>query len=136
MKLKYRNITVPYRIYDNKENYTYYIYNDKKYTDLNKLFNGSITLNYETFSKFKSSTATEYNVDFDYNNAYGIEDVAINKMGTIKIYAGWKANEYEIHYDTGELKSSPIYEILEKDESIAGKINILYPPVRKMLLKF
>ncbi len=38
MKLKYKGITVPYRVYDNKENYTYYIYNDKKYTDLNKLF--------------------------------------------------------------------------------------------------
>ena len=38
MKSKYRDITVPYRIFDNKENYTYYIYNDKKYTDLNKLF--------------------------------------------------------------------------------------------------
>lgn len=39
MKLKYRNITIPYRIYDSKQNYTYYIYKDKKYTDLNKLFN-------------------------------------------------------------------------------------------------
>ena len=38
MKAKYRDITVPYRIFDSKENYTYYIYKDKKYTDLNKLF--------------------------------------------------------------------------------------------------
>ena len=29
MKSKYRDITVPYRIFDNKENFTYYIYNDK-----------------------------------------------------------------------------------------------------------
>ena len=38
MKSKYRDITVPYKIFDNKENYTYYIYKNKKYTDLNKLF--------------------------------------------------------------------------------------------------
>ncbi len=38
MKSKYRDITVPYRVFDNNENYSYYIYNDKKYTDLNKLF--------------------------------------------------------------------------------------------------
>ncbi len=39
MKFKYRNITVPYFYYDKKENYSYYIYNDKKYSDLNTLFN-------------------------------------------------------------------------------------------------
>lgn len=38
MKLKYRNITVPYKVFDQKENFTYYIYKDKKYKDLNKLF--------------------------------------------------------------------------------------------------
>lgn len=38
MKMKYRNITVPYRVFDNKENTVYYIYKDKKYYDLNKLF--------------------------------------------------------------------------------------------------
>lgn len=38
MKLKYRNITVPYSYYDKKQNYTYYIYKDKMYTNLNELF--------------------------------------------------------------------------------------------------
>jgi len=38
MKRKFKNITVPYKYYDKKENYTYYIYKDKKYYDLNKLF--------------------------------------------------------------------------------------------------
>ena len=38
MKRKYKNITVPYRVWDKKENYTYYIYNDKKYYELNELF--------------------------------------------------------------------------------------------------
>lgn len=39
MKLKYRNITVPYKVYDKEKNLEYYIYNNKKYTDYNKLFN-------------------------------------------------------------------------------------------------
>ena len=38
MKYKYRNITVPYRVNNNKTPYMYYIYYDKEYTDLNKLF--------------------------------------------------------------------------------------------------
>lgn len=58
MKLKYRNITIPYRVCnDKKENYIYYIYNDKKYTDLNKLFTdflGSyLTYHYEVKDKLK-----------------------------------------------------------------------------------
>ena len=42
MKLKYRNITVPYRVFDNKENAVDYIYKDKKYYDL--LRNGEVVL--------------------------------------------------------------------------------------------
>ncbi len=38
MKRKYKGITIPYLYYNKKENYTYYIYKDKEYTDLNKLF--------------------------------------------------------------------------------------------------
>ncbi len=38
MKFKYKNITIPYYMYDQKDNYHYYIYKDKKYSDLNKLF--------------------------------------------------------------------------------------------------
>ena len=34
MKLKYRNITVPYKVFDQKENFTYYIYKDKKYNNI------------------------------------------------------------------------------------------------------
>lgn len=55
MKLKYRNITVPYRIYNTKGNYFYYIYQNKKYTDHNKLFTdflGSyLTYHYEIKDK-------------------------------------------------------------------------------------
>ncbi len=58
MKLKYKNITVPYRVCnDETENYIYYIYNDKKYTDLNKLFTdflGSyLTYHFEVKGKLK-----------------------------------------------------------------------------------
>ena len=38
MKAKYRGITVPYRYFDKSRNYTYYVYKDKEYHDLSKLF--------------------------------------------------------------------------------------------------
>lgn len=38
MKKKYKNITIPYHLYDKKENFSYYIYDDKKYYQLNELF--------------------------------------------------------------------------------------------------
>ena len=38
MKLKYKNITVPYRVCNNDKPYMYYIYQDKEYTDLSELF--------------------------------------------------------------------------------------------------
>jgi len=38
MKLKYRNITIPYFHYDKKRNCSYYIYQNQEYTDLNLLF--------------------------------------------------------------------------------------------------
>ena len=39
MKLKYRNITVPYRVNNNKTPYMYYIYNDKEYTEVSYFIN-------------------------------------------------------------------------------------------------
>lgn len=44
MKRQLKGITVPYLYYNKKKNKTYYIYNDKKYTDLNKLFTDFIGL--------------------------------------------------------------------------------------------
>lgn len=38
MKLKYRNITVPYKAYDKSKKLSYYIYKNKEYTDYNELF--------------------------------------------------------------------------------------------------
>jgi len=42
MKRKFQGITVPYQYYDYKKNYTYYIYKDKEYRDLGKLFKAFI----------------------------------------------------------------------------------------------
>lgn len=57
MKNKHKGITVPYLYYDKKENYTYYIYQDRKYTDLNELFTDFIgsylTYHYEINGKIK-----------------------------------------------------------------------------------
>lgn len=38
MKRKLKGITIPYLYYDKSKNYTYYIYKDKEYTNLDKLF--------------------------------------------------------------------------------------------------
>lgn len=38
MKAKYKNITIPYKYYNPKRNETVYIYKDKEYKDMNKLF--------------------------------------------------------------------------------------------------
>ena len=55
MKRKYNNITIPYFYFDKKLNYSYYIYQNKMYTDLNKLFKdflGSyLTYHYEVEDK-------------------------------------------------------------------------------------
>lgn len=55
MKRKYKNITIPYLYYNEKENYSCYILKDKEYRDLNKLFKEFIgfylTYNYEIDGK-------------------------------------------------------------------------------------
>ena len=38
MKRKFKNITIPYYYYDKNKNYSYYIYKDNIYTELNELF--------------------------------------------------------------------------------------------------
>lgn len=42
MQSKYTGITVPYQYNDIRRNYKYYIYKDKEYTDMNKLFKAFI----------------------------------------------------------------------------------------------
>lgn len=55
MKAKYKNITIPFKVYNPKRNETIYIYKDKEYKDMNKLFNkflGSyLTYHYEVKEK-------------------------------------------------------------------------------------
>ena len=40
---------------------------------------------------------------------------------TLTLYAGWQANEYIVNYNVGASHSSPTYEILSEDTSIAGQ---------------
>ena len=92
MKSKYRNITVPYRIYDNKENYTYYIYNDKKYTDLNKLF-----------TDFLGSYLTyHFNIKDSEKEVHNLSDVL---EAVIKYKEDFSIpNKYKKEYSTDEFK--------------------------------
>lgn len=105
MKRKFKGITIPYLYYDKDSNYTFYIYKNKEYTDLNKLFtnfvgfyltyhfmlsdqeyevhNLSEVLDYllknpDTFSipkKYKK----EYSLD-EYNYIIELQDRILNKL--------------------------------------------------------
>lgn len=92
MKLKYRDITVPYRIYDDKENYTYYIYKDKKYTDLNELFTDFIGF-YLTY---------HFNVKDKEKEVHNLSEVL---EAVIKYKEDFSIpNKYKKEYSTDELK--------------------------------
>lgn len=92
MKSKYRNITVPYRVFDNKENFTYYIYNDKKYTDLNKLF-----------TDFLGSYLTyHFNIKEDEKEVHNLSEVL---EAVIKYKEDFSIpNKYKKEYSTDEFK--------------------------------
>ncbi len=63
MKNKYKNITIPYHVYDPKEKYTCYYYKDKEYTKLNKLFNDFVDfeLTYHFDENGKTKEVHNYN---------------------------------------------------------------------------
>ena len=92
MKNKLKGITVPYKYFDKKENYTYYIYKDKKYTDLNKLFTkfvGSyLTYHYEIDSALK-----------EVHNLSEVIDAILKNYQTFSI-----PSEYKKEYSNLELK--------------------------------
>ena len=58
MKNKFKNITIPYKYYNKKDNYTCYIYKDKEYTRLNELFkdyvNFELTYHFEANGNLKT----------------------------------------------------------------------------------
>lgn len=107
MKLKYRNITVPYRRFDKKRNYSYYIYQDKEYTDLNKLFTDFLGSYLTYHFKTKDTIHAVHNLnDVIEHLLYHYEDFEIPK-------------EYKSEYSTWEYKYlTTLQKRLIKDELV------------------
>lgn len=112
MKLKYRNITVPYKLFDKKENYTYYIYDNKKYTDLNELFTDFIgsylTYHFEVKGKEK-----------EVHNLYEVVEALVKNKDTFKI-----PKKYLEEYSEREYKY--IFDLQKK--LLNDKLSIQYDP--------
>lgn len=110
MHKKLKGITVPYLYYSKKDNYTYYIYQDKKYTDLNKLF-----------TDFLGSYLTyHYRVKDTLKEAHNLSDVLydlIKNKGNIEI-----PKKYKEEYSQEE------YQYINnlKDKIINKKLKIGY----------
>lgn len=90
MKRKFKNITVPYLYYNEKENYTCYILNDKEYRDLNKLFNDFVgfylTYHFEVKEK-----------EIEVHNLSDVLEALIKNTDTFKI-----AKKYRDEYSNEE----------------------------------
>ena len=78
MKRKYKNITVPYFYFDDKNNNSYFIYQDKEYTKLNELFKDFIDdeLTYHIEVKDKQK---------EVHNLEDVVELLINNYKTFKI---------------------------------------------------
>lgn len=90
MKNNLKGITVPYRYYDKEDNYFYYIYKNKAYTDLSKLFN-----------KFLGSYLTyHFKIDKEIKEVYNLSDVL---DCLLKNYDKFQIpKKYENEYSKGE----------------------------------
>lgn len=134
MKLKYRNITVPYKFYDKEKDLVYYIYNNKKYTDYNKLFNdflGSyLTYHYTVKDKEKEvhnlsevlEALIKYKEDFSipkkYREEYSTEEYKYisllkKKLVNDSLKVAYEENK-EYKYSRKEYPNHLIYEFSEK----------------------
>lgn len=92
MKNKLKGITVPYKYYDKEENYTYYIYKDKMYTDLNKLF-----------TKFVGSYLTyHYALAGELKEVHNLSEVIDSALKSYKDFS--IPTEYKKEYSALELK--------------------------------
>ncbi len=92
MKNKLKGITVPYKYYDKKENYTYYVYKDKMYTDMNKLF-----------TKFLGSYLT-YHYELDgilkeVHNFSEVLDTILKNYEQVTIPSQYKKEYSSLEYD-------------------------------------
>jgi hypothetical protein len=92
MKNSLKGITVPYKYYDKKENYTYYIYKNKMYTDMNKLF-----------TKFIGSYLTyHYEIEKDLKEVHNLSEVIEAVLKNYKVFS--IPDKYKKEYSTIELK--------------------------------
>jgi len=96
MKRKYMGITVPYRYFDKRRNYTYYVYKDKEYHDVAKVFKAFVgsylTYHFEVKEK-----------EIEVNNLADVLDNLIRFADTFKIPTKYK-DEYsdeELEYIKG-----------------------------------
>ena len=92
MKNKLKGITVPYKYFDKSENYTYYVYKDKMYTDLNKLF-----------TKFIGSYLTyHYEIDKELKEVHNLSDVLdslLKNYEQFSIPTQYKKEYSSVEYD-------------------------------------
>ena len=119
MKRKYMGITIPYKYYDIKRNYTYYIYENKEYNDMNKLFKaflGSyLTYHFEVKEK-----------EIEVHNLSEVIENVIKNYDTFKI-----PTKYRKEYSSLELE----YIKGLKEDLIKEKLKVEYNPVFKKYSK-
>ncbi len=92
MKIKYRGITVPYLHYDKKSNYSYYIYKDKEYDNLNDLFMDFIGV-YLTYH-FKINDKS-----YEVHNLSDVIDYLLKNKKTFNIPIEYKAEYSDQEYN-------------------------------------
>lgn len=110
MKRKFKNITVPYRYFDEKKNYTCYILKDKEYCDLNLLFKEFIGLYLTYHFEVKDKV-------YEVHNLSEVLDSLIKNKEDFKI-----PKEYYDEYSEEELK---YINKLQKD-IVNDKLKIAY----------
>ena len=112
MRKKYSGITVPYKHFDFRRNYTYYIYQDKEYTDMNKLFKafqGSyLTYHFEVKEK-----------EIEVHNLSEVLDNLLRFYDTFKIPTKYKKEYSDLEYD---------YIKGLKEDLIKGTLQVGYNP--------
>ncbi len=92
MKAKYSGITVPYKYFDKKRNYSYWIYKDKEYHDVAKVFKAFIgsylTYHFEVKEK-----------EIEVNNLSDVLDNLLKFPDTFKIPSKYKDEYSDEEYD-------------------------------------
>lgn len=121
MKFKYRHITVPYFYNDTKENYSYYIYHNRKYKDLNKLFTKFIGF-YLTY---------HYEIKDNIKEVHNLSDVLYD---LIKNYDTFKIpRKYQKEYSSNELEY--IKELQTKLKNNSLKVEYIKENDSKLRIK-